>query len=137
MVVPLATSCRYMVSKMPLQSEKGLDITPGNYTGVMKKPRIETYQKTKVKNGHEEVVDVNYLVVDVHTDDRESVLQLSWSARVTPQTDLGRFLERMGLLPPVGENFDESTLDGVRIQYVVKPDGRFVRIVPESVRPVE
>lgn len=127
---------------MPIVSEKGVDVSLGNNTGIMRNPRIENRgQKEKTRQGRKVMEDVNYLVVDVHTEGKESILPASWPPNISlseegkAQSALGRLLERFDMLPPLGETFTESVLDGLPCDYVVKPDGNFVRIDPESVRP--
>lgn len=125
---------------MPIMSEKGLDITPGNYAGRLSNPRTESYPVTKTKRGKEVTEDAVYLKVDVTTNGHESILEASWPARITshngkPQSALARLLERCGIaIPEPNEPFDESVLDGLSVLYTVKQDGHFVRIDPETVR---
>jgi len=120
---------------MPITKEMGCDVSPGNHTGVLGTPRIEAYPVTKKKGGKTVEEEAAYLKIPVKTDGCESILEASWPANLSDSSALGRLLDRFGISLEVGESFDESVLEGIEAAYSVKPDGQFVRIDQESVRP--
>lgn len=115
---------------MPITKEKGIDVPLGAHVGFLRNVQtVERYKKQP--DGSKE--PVYYVEAEVQTDGCESILRVSWPANLSDNTGLGRLLQRLGMDVDVGEAFDERSLSDLRVSYVVRQDGQFVRVDPETV----
>ena len=92
--------------------------------GVHQGGIVDVEEVSRAKKATGEVfkyVDVSISVSDYQKDDgNDLILKIGFPAKITDNTDLGKFIKDMGYTTKVGKNFDLDSLRGSLVEYMTK-----------------
>lgn len=114
---------------MPIEVKKSVEIPVKRYSGAIMKTEITDAQN----EAGETVQYVNFYVqTDAKVEGWNGQFKLSCPAYLTRQSQLGRFLTRLKVPYTPGENFDERSLEGMKIAFDTVRKGYFTNPVMDS-----
>lgn len=112
----------------------GLDIEPGRYHG-----HIQAVTLSDPKEYKGDVIQYANVSIALNTDEGKQNLEPGFNVSngITPRTDLGKLLNRLGFdVNPDEGSFDLEELEGQRIECLVQEDeDGFMNVVKSSIQP--